>query len=316
MERFVPMRTGRGTDMADERSPSDPDQPKSDSDLQNSKDKAKTKTLWSDLMVRTLSGVVLAFAAFFVTWKGGPAFVLFFGMAAVLVYKEWVAIVGEQKFGIPALVGYGVILASLICFYFEAWQAALILPLIGAGFLVFARCSYPYARWCASGIVYASAFGLAILGLRQDPDYGFAAIVILFALVWGTDVAAYFSGRFFGGPKLWPRVSPKKTWSGATGGLIIGAGLAFAAAVFLGIPPSFKLLVLLGFLSVLSQLGDLGESHMKRLFDVKDSSNLIPGHGGVMDRVDGLAAAVVFAGAMGLMFGGGLYSLAEAFLVW
>ena len=273
------------------------------------------KSLWSDLALRAVSGVVLAIAASAVTWWGGVAFGLFFGIVTLLIYKEWVAIVGEQPYGIPAVLGYGAILTSLIGGWIGAWQAALIVPLFGAGFLFFVRCSYPYARWCGSGVLYAASFGLSIVALRNDPVYGFAAIVILFAVVWGTDVAAYFAGKTFGGPKLWPRVSPKKTWSGSVGGLVLGTGLALVLAKFLGIDPTVKLTLMLGGLSILSQAGDLAESHMKRLFNVKDSSNLIPGHGGVMDRVDGLLVAVVSAAGIGLVFGD-IGSVATGFLIW
>jgi len=262
-----------------------------------------------------MSGVVLAVAAFSVTWWGGVAFALFFGVVTLLIYKEWVTIVGEQPFGVPANVGYGAILASLLCLWFGYWQAALIIPLISASFLAFARCSYPFARWCASGVIYAAAFGFSILSLRADSAHGFAAILILFAVVWGTDVVAYFVGKSLGGPKLWPRVSPKKTWSGSLGGLVGGTAFALFVAFLLKIDPTVKLTLLLAGLSVVSQVGDLGESHMKRLFNVKDSSNLIPGHGGVMDRVDGLLVAVVCAALIGLVFAD-IGSVATGFLVW
>ncbi|MCV6547968.1 MAG: phosphatidate cytidylyltransferase [Cohaesibacter sp.] len=273
------------------------------------------KSLWSDLAPRFVSALVLAIAAFAVTYWGGAAFALFFCLVVLLVYHEWVLMVGESRTGLPALIGHGCIIASLLALFFGFWQAALIIPLIGSGFLWLARCSHARARWCGWGLLYASAFGLAILSLRADEAYGFAAIILLFALVWGTDVAAYFSGRLIGGPKLWPRVSPKKTWSGSVGGLVVGTALALGAASVFGIEVSVKLTLLLAALSILSQLGDLAESHMKRLFDVKDSSNLIPGHGGVMDRVDGLLVAVVFAALFGLAFGEG-NALASGFLIW
>ena len=277
--------------------------------------KPKRKSNWSDLAVRAISGVVMAVAAFTVTWWGGLAFAVFFSVVSLLIYKEWVAMVGEQPLGVPALVGYGAILSSLVCQWFGYWQAALIIPLIGAGFLAFARCSYPNARWCGSGVIYAAAFGFSILALRADATHGFAAIIILFAIVWGTDVIAYFVGKSLGGPKLWPRVSPKKTWSGSLGGLVGGTAFALFVAFLLKIDPTLKLTLMLAALSVVSQVGDLGESHMKRLFKVKDSSNLIPGHGGVMDRVDGLLVAVVCAALIGLIFAD-IDAVATGFLVW
>lgn len=273
------------------------------------------KSNWSDLATRTVSGVTLAVTAFAVTYWGGVAFAIFFGLVALLIYKEWVNIVGEAPFGIPALLGHGAILASLLCIWFGAWQAALIIPVIASLFLFFAKCSYPFARWCGSGLLYSAFFGIAVLSLRQDAQYGFEAIIVLFAIVWGTDVAAYFAGKSIGGPKLWPRVSPKKTWSGSLGGLVAGTAFALFVAWMLGVEPTVKLGVMLVLLSIASQIGDLAESHMKRLFDVKDSSNLIPGHGGVMDRVDGLVVAVVAAAGLGMVFGE-IDALATGFLSW
>ena len=277
-------------------------------------DKTQKKSLWSDLMVRFASGIVLAAAAFAVTWWGGVAFALFFGAVTVLIYREWLSMVGEAPAQTPALTGYIVIIGSLFCFYFTDWQAGLAIPAFGAGYLFFARCSYRTARWCGLGILYAAAFGGAIFLLRQDPDYGLQAILVLFALVWGTDVSAYFVGKYVGGPKLWRRVSPKKTWSGSIGGLVLGTGFSAFVAVLLGIVPDMRLIALLGGLSVLSQVGDLAESQMKRMFDVKDSGTLIPGHGGVMDRVDGLLFAVVAAALIGVALGD-VHSVATGFLI-
>ncbi|WP_319531698.1 phosphatidate cytidylyltransferase [uncultured Cohaesibacter sp.] len=283
--------------------------------ITESAEPAKQGSGWSDLAVRAVSGVVLAVLAFAATWWGGLPFSLLFGLGALLIYREWVAIVGEAPFGIPAVIGYLCVAGSLVCLYVGAWQASLIIPLIGAGFLFFARCSYPYARWCASGILYAAAFGFSAIALRLDEANGFAAIIILFAIVWGTDVAAYFVGKSLGGPKLWPRVSPKKTWSGSVGGLVVGVAFATLVAFVLDVKLSLFLVLMLAFLSILSQLGDLAESHMKRLFNVKDSGTLIPGHGGVMDRVDGLVFAMVAAAVIG--FAAGRFgSLATDFLIW
>ncbi|SNY93708.1 phosphatidate cytidylyltransferase [Cohaesibacter sp. ES.047] len=288
---------------------------KQDKTAKTAADQGKAKAPWSNLALRALSGILLAVLAFLATWWGGLAFALLFGLGALLVYREWVAIVGEAPFGIPALIGYASIAGALVCFYVGAWQASLVIPLFGAGFLYFARCSYPFARWCASGILYSAWFGLSAIALRQDPANGFAAILLLFAIVWGTDVAAYFVGKTLGGPKLWPKVSPKKTWSGSIGGLLVGVAFACAVAFALNVPISLLLILMLAALSVVSQLGDLAESHMKRLFGVKDSGNLIPGHGGVMDRVDGLAVAMVAAAVIGLS-SGSVTGVATGFLVW
>ena len=280
----------------------------------NRRRRRKRKTLWSDLLVRVASGIVLAVAAFAVTFWGGVAFALFFGAVTVLIYREWVNMVGEAPVGTPAMAGYSTIIGSLLCFYWGDWPAGLVLPVLGAGYLLIARCSYRAARWCGLGILYAASFGGAVFLLRQDDEVGFHAILVLFALVWGTDVAAYFVGKFVGGPKLWKRVSPKKTWSGSLGGLVLGTGFAIFVGWILGIPASVKLIAMLGGLSVLSQVGDLAESQMKRMFGVKDSGTLIPGHGGVMDRVDGLLFAVVAAALIGFFFAD-IHSVASGFLI-
>jgi phosphatidate cytidylyltransferase len=168
--------------------------------------------------------------------------------------------------------------------------------------------------WIAAGAVYAAILAIAPIFLRFDPDFGLAAILFLFAVVWGTDIAAYFAGRAFGGPKLWPAVSPNKTWSGALGGVVasICAGVAVAAYA---VVPAGPAAVLAAVLSVAAQGGDLFESHLKRHFGVKDSSHIIPGHGGVMDRIDGFVVAACVAGIIGLVRGGFDHP-ARAMLLW
>jgi phosphatidate cytidylyltransferase len=169
--------------------------------------------------------------------------------------------------------------------------------------------------WLAAGVSYAGVLLFAPIILRHDPSLGFVAILFLFAVVWGTDIAAYFSGRVIGGPKLWAAVSPKKTWSGAIGGAIggVAAGLLVVKLAGLVVAPML-VLVALG-LSVVSQAGDLLESSIKRRFNAKDASQLLPGHGGVMDRLDGFLTAVAAAVMVGLVRGG-LEGPARGLLVW
>jgi phosphatidate cytidylyltransferase len=164
----------------------------------------------------------------------------------------------------------------------------------------------PAARriWVAAGLPYAGAIGIAPIALRSGGDEGFLAILFVFATVWATDICAYFTGRAIGGPKLMPTVSPKKTWSGALGGTIaaVVAGLAVAKAS--GLAGWFAIAMLAVLLSVVAQAGDLFESFLKRKFGAKDSGHLIPGHGGLMDRLDGFVAASVVAALIGLARGG------------
>jgi phosphatidate cytidylyltransferase len=169
--------------------------------------------------------------------------------------------------------------------------------------------------WVAIGVVYAALLLAAPVVLRDDANYGMIAIFFLFAIGWTTDIAGYFAGRAIGGPKLAPSISPKKTWSGAIAGLI---AVVVIVAIGAGYVPGVRLAPLIAIsilLSILSQAGDLAESALKRRFDVKDSSQIIPGHGGVMDRLDGFWAAAVCAAIIGLARGG-FEEPARGLLVW
>ena len=168
--------------------------------------------------------------------------------------------------------------------------------------------------WTAAGFFYAAAAEIASVLVRLDQAEGFAALILILLVVWVTDIGGYFAGRGIGGPKLWPRVSPKKTWAGAIGGfaasLVVAAG--FAA---LGLGKTGPLVLLGAVLSIVSQLGDLFESAVKRRFGVKDSSHIIPGHGGLLDRLDGFVAAVVLAAIFGILRGG-VDGVGRGLMVW
>jgi phosphatidate cytidylyltransferase len=156
---------------------------------------------------------------------------------------------------------------------------------------------------------------LAPLLLRGDEAYGFLAVLLLFAIVWTTDVLGYFAGRAFGGPKLLPAVSPKKTWSGAIAGTLGAMIVAVMAASFFGTFNRTAIAIIALLLSVVAQLGDLFESWVKRQFGAKDASRLIPGHGGVMDRLDGFWGAALLGCLIGLLRGG-FDGAARGLLVW
>lgn len=161
-----------------------------------------------------------------------------------------------------------------------------------------------YALWGLSGVVYVAALYYAVLTLRQDVLFGLHSILFLFAVVWGADVGAYFAGRAIGGPKLAPRISPKKTWSGFAGGLVTAALAGALLLKLMGVSPKPGHIALALVLAVGSVLGDLFESGFKRHFGVKDSGALIPGHGGFLDRLDGFVIAAVMAALIGLARGG------------
>ena len=169
--------------------------------------------------------------------------------------------------------------------------------------------------WIVAGIFYAGIMLAAPVILRTDAEFGLLAILLLFAVVWATDILGYFAGRAFGGPKLWPAISPKKTWSGAIAGTLGAIIVAVALASAVG---GFRAGTIAGvalLLSVAAQLGDLLESWIKRKFGAKDASQLIPGHGGVMDRLDGFWAAALLGCLIGLMRGG-FDAPARGLLIW
>lgn len=169
--------------------------------------------------------------------------------------------------------------------------------------------------WTMAGIGYAGIMLLAPLLLRADNTYGFLALVLLFAIVWTTDILGYFAGRAIGGPKLLPAISPKKTWSGAIAGTLGAMIVAVLVANYFGTFNTTAIAIIALLLSIMAQLGDLLESWVKRQFGAKDASHLIPGHGGVMDRLDGFWAAALVGCVIGLLHGG-FDGAARGLLVW
>lgn len=157
-----------------------------------------------------------------------------------------------------------------------------------------------FAFWGMAGIVYAVSLFFSVVALRSGPVYGLPAIFFLFAIVWATDVFAFFAGRAIGGPKLAPRISPKKTWSGMIGGVLGGVLAGVVLLMLFSIPVKPAHAGLAAALSLASVVGDLFESAFKRKFNVKDSGHLIPGHGGFMDRLDGFLFAAVAAAIIGI----------------
>src|SRR6185437_7367385 len=169
--------------------------------------------------------------------------------------------------------------------------------------------------WIVAGIAYAGVLLVAPLVLRSDGEFGFLAMLILFGVVWTTDVLGYFAGRAFGGPKLMPTISPKKTWSGAIAGTLGAMIVAVLLAKSFGSFHVIAIALVALLLSTTAQFGDLFESWIKRRFGAKDASQLIPGHGGVMDRLDGFWAAALVACVIGVLRGG-FGNPAAGLLVW
>lgn len=268
---------------------------------------------WPDLRKRVLSAVLLVPAAILCIWLGAEAWAALMAAAVALLAWEWVRLCGFSTRRPPGLLVPVIALGAGMLAVEAAWTWAL--GLLLAGFLgLWALGRPPGARrattgfWLAFGLLYIGLAGIALIHLRGDAAAGRSNVLFLFLVVWASDIGAYLAGRRFGGPKLAPAVSPNKTWSGAAGGLLSAmlVGLAAAAMMEPGTLPLGRVLLVASVIGVLAQAGDLFESWLKRHFQVKDSSALIPGHGGLLDRLDGVLSASPAAALLGLVLGPGL----------
>ena len=252
----------------------------------------------NELRTRTLVGIMLVLMASAALWLGGFWFWLLLVIAGVLMQGEWGDLVGAtQEHRRLAMFAVSVPLA-LLC-PAAAGVSWVAFTMLAAAFFFVALVTRS-AR-LALGLPYVCLPVMALMFLRdQAPDgYGLLLAFWSLALVWATDIGAYFAGRSIGGPKLAPRVSPSKTWAGLAGGVLAALVLGFILHRFERLP--IQLAAASGLLAVAAQLGDLLESGMKRRAGVKDSGTLLPGHGGVMDRLDGVVAAAPLAALLYLL---------------
>ncbi|KAF5887423.1 MULTISPECIES: phosphatidate cytidylyltransferase [Rhizobium] len=269
-----------------------------------------------ELKLRIVSGLILAAIVLAATWYGALAFRVLAVVIGLLIYYEWSKMTGIARDWVANAVGWigEAAIAFLVLvgnFEFAVGMLAGVTA-VGIALIILQGTS----RWLPVGLFYAGATGLALAAIRSDDRPGLYAMLFVFAVVWATDILAYFVGRALGGPKLAPSISPGKTWSGAIGGAI-SAVVAGVLLIHFLLPGAEIVAAGVAFvLSVCSQVGDLFESFIKRKFGVKDSSRLIPGHGGVMDRVDGLIfacfSAFLLAGVFSLIKGAGMTSLGAA----
>ena len=254
---------------------------------------------WSDFGLRLASSAVLGPIALFCVWHGGMAWTLFLTVVLFGLSSEWARLAG-----LPTK-GYG---RSFLSFFLVIGVLMSVQhPLFG---LLILAAGVPiiwwlYGRFAAAGIPYAGLGAIALLWLRAQPSHGLYDTMFLIITIWATDVGAYLAGRLLGGPKLAPRISPGKTWSGSFGGLLIGG---FSAALLAGgrHGVDFAALPAAFLLSFFAQGGDLLESAIKRHLGVKDSGRTIPGHGGLFDRLDGFLAAAPLAAILVFLSHGGL----------
>ncbi|MGW1422181.1 phosphatidate cytidylyltransferase [Bradyrhizobium manausense] len=272
---------------------------------------AGAKPAPNNLVMRVLAALVLAPLAIAVVYAGGWLWALCVTLVSIGLFAEWLMVVGA---GSAALTGAGtVVIATMgLCVAAGALKTAVVTGFVGGALVtLIARGKFV---WAATGFAYAAAALLASILVRKDLVNGFSALMFVLLVVWATDIGGYFAGRSIGGPKLWPRVSPKKTWAGAFGGFAASLAVASGFAAF-GIGKAVPLLLVSAILSVVSQAGDLFESAVKRRFGVKDSSHLIPGHGGLLDRLDGFVAAILVAWIIGFLRHG-VHSAGSGLMVW
>ena len=269
---------------------------------------------WRDLGKRALSAAILIPVVLAAVWAGGAWFTLLVAVLGVAIAYEWTDIVhghNATQFAIHATAA----IAGAVLPPETGIATALIVLMALTGLATFlAALNRTLGLWAALGVAYAGLPAIALVTLRSDPSFGMKALFWLLAVVWASDSAAYFAGRLIGGPRLAPVISPNKTWAGAIGAMV-GAAIAGAAAAKLLVGAALAPVFLGMALSIVAQAGDLFKSALKRKYGLKDSGNLIPGHGGIIDRVDGAVAAALAAAIVGILRAGAS-GAGEGLLAW
>jgi phosphatidate cytidylyltransferase len=261
---------------------------------------------WGDLRTRVISASVMIPVAVACIWIGGVLFAVLVAAVSVGMAYEWLRLCQAEPGPRSILMFASLPLAVAI--------AALDHPGYAVGLLAMVTIAANLRRPKAVdpmalvlGVPYLGLAAVALTWLRLGNENGRAVVFVLLLVIWAGDIGAYAIGRVIGGPRLAPRISPGKTWSGAIGGLAASVCVGAIAAVVLGIwQPVWLAALLAGLLGVVGQAGDLLESALKRHFRVKDSGGLIPGHGGLLDRVDAVLTAAPVAAALALALGGGV----------
>jgi phosphatidate cytidylyltransferase len=275
-----------------------------------------------NLVLRIASAALLAPIVLAAAYLGGRFFLVLCVLAGGGILWEWTRLVAGRSD--PRILALGCI-ALLVAAVFVGSNAAgpaavaIVVGAASVGIAVTVSDAPPVRQargiWSACGVLYAGAAFLGPALLRRDGQFGWPAFLFLAATVWMTDICAYGVGRSVGGPLLWPQVSPNKTWAGAIGGLAGGVAGGIAVAYASGVGKLGLVGAVALVLSAFAQAGDLLESAIKRRFGAKDTSGLIPGHGGLMDRLDGFLIAALAALLIG-MLRQGTDAPAQGLLVW
>jgi phosphatidate cytidylyltransferase len=271
---------------------------------------------WTDLRKRVLSALVLGPAALACIWLGAEPWTALVAIAAAVLAWEWVHLCGLRTRALPGLAVPLAVLAAGALAVAELPAIALGVLILGFGLTWIGAQSLGRAAalgaaprqppgLLAAGVLYIGLAGIALILLRHDNEAGRDNVLFLFLVVWASDIGAYMAGRALGGPKLAPAISPNKTWSGAAGGLLAAVAVGMAAAMALAPGGAAQAAAVAALLGLMAQAGDLLESGIKRHVKVKDTSSLIPGHGGLLDRLDGVLAAAPVAAVLAALLGQG-----------
>jgi phosphatidate cytidylyltransferase len=260
---------------------------------------------YGSLRPRVLSAITLAPLPIAAIWFGSPWLPLLTALAGAVMAWEWGRLCRRGRFGATGIVLVGVVLATIATATLTTLGFAIGFALFGAGIVFWsARGRLDlHPEWTAFGALWVTLPCICLLWLARGGPNGRATLLWVLAVVWATDIGAYMIGRTAGGPRLAPRWSPRKTWAGLAGGTACAALAGWATAAWLGISPALPLVLLSAGLAIVEQFGDLAESLAKRRFGVKDSSGLIPGHGGLLDRLDGLLAVIPVVALLTLIDG-------------
>ncbi len=239
-------------------------------------------------------------------WIGGAAFAGLVGLITIGLSHEWLTLC-RCPYSLASVLIFAMLPAAVACDAVGAPQAALVaLAAATVAAVLFAK-GFGRANLLALGVPYLGAGAIALVWLRQAPISGLSNVIVLLLVVWASDIGAYVAGRAIGGRRLAPSISPGKTVSGAVGGLVAAVAAGGIAAMILGpggVP--WRAMLFAGVTGCVAQLGDLFESLLKRQFGAKDSGRLIPGHGGLLDRLDALLAAAPAVALLALMLGRGV----------
>lgn len=254
----------------------------------------------SEMLTRVASALVLAAIALGAVVTGPWTFVLLVVAAGGAVAWEWGRLVRGTGLDGIAIVQATAVAAVAIVVTLGRPGFALIALACAGGLISLASLSSGKPVWSLAGLAYAALPAWALVWLRSDSDLGVAALLYLFAVAWTTDTASYVAGTLMGGPKLAPSISPHKTWSGLIVGVLAPALIGSAFALALKGTSGLRLALVSVAIAAACQIGDLSESALKRRFGAKDMSHLIPGHGGLLDRIDGLLIAALAAALVAL----------------